>query len=107
MEGPRAGAQGHRERLKPVKGDPIARQPAALVLFFMCEGAMTIDITPIESDGQHWVSVNMDGHAMERRGPFPDADAAEVRARQFATICRSLFHGDWPMPTEINDGRNR
>ena len=46
---------------------------------------------PVEIDGQHWVSVNMDGHEMERRGPFPDADAAEAMAARLGAICRGLF----------------
>ena len=25
------------------------------------------DIRPIEVDGQHWVDISMDGHAMKRR----------------------------------------
>jgi hypothetical protein len=35
------------------------------------EHAMTINIEPIEVDGQHWVNVTIGGSEMERRGPFP------------------------------------
>ena len=31
-------------------------------------------IQPIEADGQFWVRLNLDGHEMERRGPFANPD---------------------------------
>ena len=50
---------------------------------------MPINIQPIETDGAHWVDIDMDGR-VERR-PFRDAD--EAMARQVAEVCRALFHG--------------
>ena len=28
-------------------------------------------------------------------------------ARRLVPVCRSLFRGDWPMPTETDNGRHR
>ena len=39
---------------------------------------ITVDIRPIEVDGQHFVSVSLDGHE-KQRGPFADAAAAQPR----------------------------
>ena len=91
-----------------IEATPPVRSPDGRARTILArEGTMIItDTRPIDR-GQQWISVITDGCELERRGPFPDTDAAEVMARQLATICRSLFHGDWPMPTEINDGRNR
>ena len=53
---------------------------------------MPINIQPIETDGAHWVDIDMDGR-VERRSPFRDADEAEAMSRQVAAVCRALFHG--------------
>src|SRR5712672_2210198 len=56
------------------------------------EGAMTsTTITPIEIDGQFYVSVILDGHE-KRYGPYSDTEAAETMAARFAGICRGVFH---------------
>jgi hypothetical protein len=49
-------------------------------------------ITPIEVDGQFWITIQLDGHETQQRGPFASADEAEATARQIAGICRVLFH---------------
>jgi hypothetical protein len=51
---------------------------------------MTIDIQPVKLDGQHWVNVIIGGHEMERRGPYPDADAAELAAERLRRFGRAL-----------------
>jgi hypothetical protein len=51
---------------------------------------MTIDIQPVKLDGQHWVNVSIDGTAMERRGPYVDADEAEAMARRLLQFSRAL-----------------
>ena len=51
---------------------------------------MTIDIQPVKLDGQHWVNVTIGGSEMERRGPFPDADEAEIMATRLAAMCRAM-----------------
>ena len=51
---------------------------------------MTIDITPTETCGQHWVEVSMDNQPMRRHGPFSEAAEAEARACRIAAICRAL-----------------
>ena len=48
-------------------------------------------ITPIEIDGQFYVSVILDGHE-KRYGPYPDTEAAETMAARFDGICRGVFH---------------
>ena len=48
-------------------------------------------ITPIEIDGQFYVSVILDGHE-KRYGPYSDTEAAETMAARFAGICRGVFH---------------
>jgi hypothetical protein len=57
------------------------------------EGAMpsTNIIRLVESNGVHWIEVIVDGCALERRGPFANASAAEATAIQFAAIC-GLLH---------------
>jgi hypothetical protein len=50
---------------------------------------MVVDIQQVKLDGQHWVHISMDGE-MRRRGPFADADEAEVMAVRLAAICRAL-----------------
>ena len=49
-----------------------------------------IAITPTETGGQFWVRISMDGHEMERRGPYPDGDTAEAMAVRLAAICRAM-----------------
>ena len=49
----------------------------------------TIDIRPIEIDGKFWVMVIMDGHEMEWRGPFSDADTAETVAARLRRFSRA------------------
>jgi hypothetical protein len=51
---------------------------------------VTIDIRPIEIDGQFYVGVTMDGHETSRRGPFFDAAAAESAAERMRQIGRAL-----------------
>jgi hypothetical protein len=41
---------------------------------------ITLDITPIEIDGKHWVRVIVGDHELKRRGPFKDANAAKAAA---------------------------
>jgi hypothetical protein len=53
---------------------------------------VTIQIEPIECDGQFWVRLTMDGCAMKPHGAFPTKDEAEATAYQLAAICRSAFH---------------
>jgi len=48
-------------------------------------------ITPIEIDGQFYVSVILDGHE-KRYGPYSDTEAAETMAARFVGICRGVFH---------------
>jgi hypothetical protein len=67
------------------------------------EGAMTIDIQLVETDGVHWVNLSMDGHEMERRGPYPDADTAEAMAMRIAAVCRAMHtevHHAAPTPAK-------
>ena len=40
---------------------------------------MIANITPAECNGQFWVRIRLDGSELERRGPFANADDAEVR----------------------------
>lgn len=51
---------------------------------------MTIDIEAIRVDDQHWIAVIIDGFAMKRHGPLPDADAAEIAAAKMRRIGRAL-----------------
>ena len=76
-------------RLKGVARNAVARQTVAPRLFSgNCEETMSTDITPIEVDGQFYVSVIMDGQAMKPHGPFADADEADALSAQFAGVCR-------------------
>ena len=43
---------------------------------------LTMDVRPVEIDGKHWVDVSMNGHALPRRGPFPNANAAKTAANR-------------------------
>ena len=54
---------------------------------------MTIEIEPVELDGKYFIDVTIDGHAMERRGPFPDADTAETIAERMRRVGRALMNG--------------
>jgi hypothetical protein len=51
---------------------------------------VTIDIRPVEIDGQFYVGVTMDGHETSRRGPFLNADTAESAAERMRQIGRAL-----------------
>jgi len=51
---------------------------------------MTIDIQPVKLDGKFYVGVTIDGHEMERHGPFPDADTAEDVAERMRRFSRAL-----------------
>ena len=51
-----------------------------------------IDIQLIKIGDAHWVSPRMDGHELERRGPFSTMDEAEAMAARIGTLCRALFH---------------
>src|SRR5215475_11357059 len=46
---------------------------------------LVIDIRPIEIDGKHYISMNMNGRELEQRGPYPTAAAAEAMARELIT----------------------
>jgi len=46
---------------------------------------LVIDIRPVEIDGKHYVGMSMNGHEMERRGPYPTAAAAEAMVRELIT----------------------
>jgi hypothetical protein len=50
----------------------------------------TNTIRLIELDGQHWIDMIVDGCALQRRGPFANADEAEAMAIQFAGVCSVL-----------------
>jgi hypothetical protein len=54
---------------------------------------MTIDVQPIETNGQFYVEVIIDGTAMERHGPYADADAAESVVGHMSRITRTLTGG--------------
>jgi hypothetical protein len=49
---------------------------------------LVIDIRPVEIDGKHYVSMNMNGREMEQRGPYPTAAAAEAVARELITAAQ-------------------
>ena len=51
---------------------------------------MTISIRLVETDGVHWVNLNLDGSELRRHGPFSTSDAAEDMAARLAAICRVL-----------------
>ena len=65
-----------------------------------------IAITPTETGGQFWVRISMDGHEMERRGPYPDADTAEVVATRLAAWCRAM-NAEVHMPAAAPKGRQQ
>ena len=60
---------------------------------------MSTDITPIEVDGQFYVSVCQ---AMKPHGPFADANEAEAVAARFAEICRALHQ---PVAISVRSGQ--
>ena len=39
--------------------------------------AYNVDVIPIKDDAGHWVSITVDGHEVERRGPYPDEQTAQ------------------------------
>jgi len=49
------------------------------------------EIRTIESDGQHFIDLWLDGHEMQRRGPFASHEIAEAMAARLAAACGSLF----------------
>ena len=54
---------------------------------------MTINMQPVEIDGKFYIGVTIGGHEMERRGPFPDADTAEIVAERMRRFGRALTSG--------------
>ena len=48
-----------------------------------------ITLTPVRTDGQHWVRIEMDQQPMEQQGPF-DADEVEAATMRLAAICRAM-----------------
>ena len=49
------------------------------------------DTRTAEIDGKHWVvSSDRNGHEMERRGPYRNADEAETAARCLIQVGRTL-----------------
>ena len=54
---------------------------------------LTVDLRPVEIDGQHWVIVGTDGHEARRYGPFPDIDTAAAMARRLLGVIRTLTNG--------------
>ena len=50
------------------------------------------EIRTVESDGQHFVDLWLDGHEMQRRGPFASNEIAEAMAVRLAEACYSMFH---------------
>ena len=48
-----------------------------------------ITLTPVKTNGQHWVRIEMDRQLMERQGPF-DADEIEAATMRLAAICRAM-----------------
>ena len=52
---------------------------------------MTTNIQPIETGGQFWIVVSVEGGELPRRGPFITADEAEAAATQIAAICRAVL----------------
>lgn len=67
---------------------------------------MTINIEPVEIDGQHWINVIIGGTAMERRGPFASADEAEVVATRLAAWCRAM-NAEVHMPAAAPKGQQQ
>ena len=53
---------------------------------------MAITIQPVEIEGEHFVTVNMDGSELSPHGPYSTAGEAEATAVQFAGICQCLLH---------------
>jgi hypothetical protein len=51
---------------------------------------ISIDIRPIELDDKHYVGVIIDGHEMNRHGPYPDADTAGAMADRLIQVSRAL-----------------
>ncbi len=49
-----------------------------------------IDIRPIETEGQHYVEVIMDGLPLQPRGPFQDPNEAAIVAARMTSVCRIL-----------------
>jgi len=49
------------------------------------------EIRTIESDGQHFIDLWLDGHEMQRRGPFASHEIAEAMAARLAAACGCLF----------------
>ena len=47
---------------------------------------MIVQVEPVKLDGQHWVNVIIGGHEIDRRGPFLNADTAEIVGRTHAPV---------------------
>jgi hypothetical protein len=52
--------------------------------------AMVVEVEPIEANGKHWIAVVIDGIAMKRHGPLPDAVTAEIAAARVRRFGRAL-----------------
>jgi hypothetical protein len=50
---------------------------------------MTVDVWPVETNGQFYVDVTIDTKT-ERRGPYVDADTAGAMARRLLQFGRAL-----------------
>jgi hypothetical protein len=50
---------------------------------------MSVDITPVEIDGQFGINMSMDGHEMNRSGPYA-IDEAKATIERLAGVCRVL-----------------
>jgi hypothetical protein len=74
-----------------------ARQPAGIAIF--CgneEGTMTITVRPIVRNGEHYVTITVDGGDLKPRGPFCSLDEAEAMADRLAAVC-AMFRSDEPV----------
>jgi hypothetical protein len=60
------------------------------------EGTMTITVRPIVRNGEHYVTVTIDGGDLKPRGPFGSPDEAEIMADRLAAVC-AMFRSDGPV----------
>ena len=49
-------------------------------------------VTPLEINGQHWITVSIDGQELQPQGPFQTIDGAAAAARRVAGFCQMLLH---------------
>jgi hypothetical protein len=54
---------------------------------------MIVEVEPVKIGDGYFISVTIDGTAMERHGPLPDADAAEIVAERMRRVGRALSGG--------------